>query len=139
MPNDKKVVSNRICPQCKRLLEPTWVACPYCGARSLTRNEMKLPPICPHCKALLKEEWQTCPYCGKNPAEPPAVHYDSFYNKPSNAWYLAPLLFGLIGGLIAYVGTKDEDKDMANNLLIFGLIWSIFLFIIFWAWFSSLY
>jgi RNA polymerase subunit RPABC4/transcription elongation factor Spt4 len=135
MSKEQGAIPNRICPQCKSLLDATWIACPYCEARA-TR---KLPPICPHCKALLKEEWQTCPYCGKNPAEAPPVHYSVYCKKPSNGWYLLPLLFGLIGGLIAYVGTKDEDKDMANNLLIFGLIWSIVLFLIIWTWISSLY
>jgi hypothetical protein len=69
----------------------------------------------------------------RHPAEPP-----SYYDKPSSAWYLVPLFFGLIGGLIGYVGTKDRDKDMANNLLIFGIIWSIVLWLILWAWITSL-
>jgi hypothetical protein len=47
--------------------------------------------------------------------------------KPTALWYLAPFFFGLIGGLVGYIGTKDQDKDMAGNLLFFGFVWSIFL------------
>jgi hypothetical protein len=60
---------------------------------------------------------------------------------PSRAWYLIPFLFGIIGGLIAYVGTRDRDKDMATKLLLFSLIWSIVLFLIvgWYAWLNPLY
>jgi hypothetical protein len=87
---------------------------------------------------LLKEEWQTCPYCGGNPMQPPRHESATYYDKPSIAWYLAPLLFGIVGGLIGYVGVKDRDQGMASNLLIFGMIWSIVLFLIGWAWYTSL-
>lgn len=50
---------------------------------------------------------------------------------PSGLWYLIPLFFGILGGIVAYVGVKDDDKDMANNLLIFGLVWTIILVIIY--------
>jgi hypothetical protein len=52
--------------------------------------------------------------------------------KPSALWWLVPFLFGIIGGIIAYVGVKDDDRNMAENLLIFGISWSIFLIIILW-------
>jgi hypothetical protein len=47
--------------------------------------------------------------------------------KPTALWYLVPFFFGLIGGIIAYVGTKDEDEEMAFDLLLFGIIWTIIL------------
>ena len=49
--------------------------------------------------------------------------------KPTALWYLVPLFFGLIGGIIAYVGTKDEDQAMADSLLAFGIIWTIVLIV----------
>ena len=58
--------------------------------------------------------------------------------KPSGAWYLVPFLFGLIGGIIGYVGTKDRDEDMAFALLVFGIIWSFILLIIGWTLINSL-
>jgi len=33
----------------------------------------------------------------------------------------------ILGGIIAYVGVKDADQDMADKLLIFSIIWSIIL------------
>jgi len=39
----------------------------------------------------------------------------------SGAWYLAPILFGLIGGFIAYVITRHDDPRKAKNCLIIGL------------------
>jgi len=66
------------------------------------------------------------------------VYTDYAVSRPSGLWYLVPLLFGLIGGLIGYVGTKDRDENMAKNLLVFGMIWSFILFLILWAWIASL-
>ena len=51
-------------------------------------------------------------------------------SKPSGLWYLVPFFFGIIGGIVAYVGVKDEDREMAESLLIFGIGWSIILFIL---------
>jgi hypothetical protein len=42
------------------------------------------------------------------------------YVEPTKLWYLVPLLFGIIGGLIGYVGVKNEDEDMAIKLLLLG-------------------
>lgn len=59
--------------------------------------------------------------------------------KPTALWYLAPFFFGLIGGILGYVGVKNEDKGMADTLLVFGIFWSIVLFITYWAIVSSLF
>ena len=59
--------------------------------------------------------------------------------KPSALWYLVPFFFGIIGGIIAYVGVKDEDEDMANGLLLFGIVWSIILAVLaYYLWLSIL-
>lgn len=46
--------------------------------------------------------------------------YAHAYAEPTKLWYLVPLLFGLIGGLIGYVGVKDENEGMAIQLLFLG-------------------
>jgi hypothetical protein len=51
---------------------------------------------------------------------------------PTLLWYLVPFFFGILGGIVGYVGTKDEDKGMADGLLLFGALWSIILYGIYW-------
>lgn len=43
-------------------------------------------------------------------------------SKPSNAWYLAPILLGIIGGLIGFFCVKGEDLEMATTLLVVGIV-----------------
>jgi hypothetical protein len=52
--------------------------------------------------------------------------------KPSVLWYLGPLFFAILGGLIAYVGVKSEDEEMAKNLLFLGFIISVVDFLLLW-------
>ncbi len=43
--------------------------------------------------------------------------------KPrSNAWYLLPILFGVIGGIIAFFIIRKDDPRKAKNCLYVGLI-----------------
>lgn len=58
--------------------------------------------------------------------------------KTTALWYLVPFFFGVIGGIIAYIGTKDEDRGMADSLLIFGIIWTIILVMAYFAILSSI-
>ena len=51
--------------------------------------------------------------------------YSTPSNKPTSAWYLAAFFFGLIGGLVGYVAVKDDDPDMAGNLLGLGILITI--------------
>lgn len=46
---------------------------------------------------------------------------------PSILWYLVPFFFGILGGIVAYIGVKNENKEMADSLLVFGIIWTIIL------------
>jgi uncharacterized membrane protein len=42
--------------------------------------------------------------------------------KPTKLWYLVALFLGIFGGIIGYFAVKDEDKEMAKNLLLIGII-----------------
>lgn len=54
------------------------------------------------------------------------------YGSPDKAWWLVPFLFGILGGIVAYVAVKDDDREMADNLLIFGILWTVALAILGW-------
>lgn len=41
--------------------------------------------------------------------------------KPTRAWYFVAFFLGIIGGIIGYFVVKDDDKPLANRLLILGL------------------
>lgn len=56
-------------------------------------------------------------------ANEPVVDSDSEpTKKPSRAWYLVPIFFGIIGGLVMYLVLKDENKKMAKKGLILGIM-----------------
>ncbi len=42
--------------------------------------------------------------------------------KPSWIWYLLAVIFGILGGMIGYFAVKNEDRKMANKLLLTGFI-----------------
>ena len=44
-----------------------------------------------------------------------------FRGKPSNWWYLLPILLGILGGIIGYIVIKVKDEKMAKNILYVGL------------------
>jgi len=51
----------------------------------------------------------------------------------SGAWYVAPLLLGLLGGIIAYVIIRRDDPHKAKNCLIIGVAVTVLLWILPWA------
>jgi len=40
----------------------------------------------------------------------------------SRAWYLVPIFFGLIGGIIAYFAIRRDDPQKAKKCLYLGII-----------------
>jgi 4-hydroxybenzoate polyprenyltransferase len=40
----------------------------------------------------------------------------------SGLWYLLPLIFGIIGGVIAWFVIKDDDPKKAKNCFYLGLV-----------------
>jgi len=51
-------------------------------------------------------------------------------DKPTRAWYLVPLLFGILGGIIGYFAVKNDDQELANNLLIVGIVVTFLIFLL---------
>ncbi len=47
----------------------------------------------------------------------------SYPEKPrSNAWFLLPIFFGVIGGIIAFFILRHDDIRKAKNCLYLGLV-----------------
>ena len=50
----------------------------------------------------------------------------SYPEKPrSNVWFLLPILFGVIGGIIAFFILRHDDPRKARNCLYLGLVFMI--------------
>jgi uncharacterized membrane protein YiaA len=45
--------------------------------------------------------------------------------KHSKAWYLLPIFFDIIGGLIMYLVLKDDNMPMAKKGLYLGIILTV--------------
>ena len=42
--------------------------------------------------------------------------------KRSNWWYLLPIFFGIIGGIIAYFALRRDDREKAKKCIYLGVI-----------------
>lgn len=51
--------------------------------------------------------------------------------KRSSLWFLLPIFFSVIGGIIAYFIIKDDDPRKAKNCLLLGIILTAISFAIF--------
>jgi uncharacterized membrane protein len=40
----------------------------------------------------------------------------------SNWWYILPILFGIIGGIIAYFAIRKDDREKAKKCMYIGLV-----------------
>jgi hypothetical protein len=69
---------------------------------------------CSKCGAENEVGSSFCKECGAD------LHAASA-EKPSNWWYLLPILFGILGGIIGYIVIKVKDEKMAKNILYVGL------------------
>ena len=45
--------------------------------------------------------------------------------SPSKAWYLLPIFFGLLGGIVMYFIVREDNKQMAKNGLILSVILTV--------------
>ena len=45
--------------------------------------------------------------------------------RRSNLWFLLPILFGIIGGVIAYFFLRRDDPNKAKKCLFLGLVFMI--------------
>jgi uncharacterized membrane protein YvbJ len=53
-----------------------------------------------------------------------------YQTRKSRWWYLLPIFFGIIGGIIAYLIVKNDDRPLAKNCLYLGIILTVVEFVI---------
>ena len=51
--------------------------------------------------------------------------------RRSSFWFLLPILFNVIGGVIAYFVIKEDDPKKAKNCLYLGIILAVIPFVLF--------
>ena len=54
----------------------------------------------------------------------------------SSMWYLLPIFFGIIGGIIAWAVTKDDDPVKAKKFMIFGFVFLILEIVVIAVWYA---
>ena len=86
--------------------------------------------FCSNCGAEISAKAMICPKCGVAQYKPD--------ENVSSLWYLVPLFFGFIGGIVAWAVNKDRNGTKARNMLVFGIIWSVLIAIFFGATFLAI-
>jgi hypothetical protein len=120
-----------ICPQCQGENEEGANFCAFCGAE-LAVEEV----YCSQCGAANEEGSRFCGECGAVLAPEPSQPVYAAPERPvvaprktSWAWWLLPLFFAWVGGLIAWVVVREGDRSKARGLLILGLVMTAFWFL----------
>jgi len=84
--------------------------------------------FCTNCGNKILESAQFCTNCGKSPNATSHTNDSNYqqYSQPTQSaggiWYLLPIFFGLIGGIIAWLIVRKNDSKKAKNCLIIGVI-----------------
>jgi len=87
--------------------------------------------FCNNCGSKILENTQFCTECGSSLEPPPQTNsstqsqYPIQGGKPSAAWYLLPIFFSVIGGIISWACIRDRDPRMAKNNLILGILLTV--------------
>ena len=92
--------------------------------------------FCTNCGfEVTTEPSKFCPKCGTTTFQD-SEKTDSVVNHTSNNssiipterskfWYLLPIVFGIVGGLIAYLVLRKSDSRKAKRCLIIGIVFTL--------------
>lgn len=122
--------SNPFCTSCGSELRP---GASFCGKCGTTIEQGSFSPTSPAYKNPRQESFEEYEndYVGRigGNSNPQPRYNNSQRNGPyvgvSAAWWLLPIFFSVIGGIIAWVCVKDRDPRMAKNCLILGIILTV--------------
>lgn len=91
--------------------------CPICSDRFKNQEEMLS-----HFESHSVEEKMKVLKSDNAPSRQEYAGTINLLKKPSSAWYLVPFLFAILGGIIAYVAIKNDDQNMAINMILLGVM-----------------
>jgi CDP-diglyceride synthetase len=88
--------------------------------------------FCSSCGIEVTPDVKFCPKCGKDlqSQSNPSPAIDGPKRKRSRWWFLLPIFFSVVGGIIAYFVLKDDDKRLAKNCLYLGILLTVIGFVI---------
>ncbi|MBM3132270.1 MAG: zinc-ribbon domain-containing protein [Chloroflexi bacterium] len=124
------------CPQCQAENEATAKFCAECGV-SLAARDVRPPPrvyiFCPKCGSDSLDGGAFCRACGSRFDGAPVATAQTQRgttirpekSKTSWAWWLLPLVFTWLGGLIAFVVLRNRNFGKAKWILILGLVLTV--------------
>ena len=122
--------SNPFCTSCGAGLRPGSSFCGKCGT-IVEQGYSNPQPAYKNPRQEAFEEYEN-DYVGKvgGNSNPQPRYNNSQRNgpyggKPSAAWWLLPIFFSFIGGIIAWACVKDRDPGMAKNCLILGIVLTV--------------
>ena len=126
--------SNPFCTSCGAALRSGATFCGKCGIE-VEQGYSNPQPAYKNPRQETFEEYEN-DYVGRvgGNSNPQPRYNNSQRNGPyvgvSAAWWLLPIFFSVIGGIIAWVCVKDTDPRMAKNCLILGIVITVVPFLI---------
>ena len=126
--------SNPFCTSCGAELRSGASFCGKCGT-TIEQGNSNPQPAYKNPRQESFEEYEN-DYVGRigGNSNPQPRYNNSQRNGPyvgvSAAWWLLPIFFSVIGGIIAWVCVKDTDPRMAKNCLILGIVITVVPFLI---------
>ena len=118
--------SNPFCTSCGAALRSGATFCGKCGTE-VEQGYSNPQPAYKNSRQEAFEEYENDYVSRAGGNSNPQPRYN---NSPSNgpyvgasaAWWLLPIFFSFIGGIIAWACVKDIDPRMAKNCLILGIV-----------------
>jgi Na+/proline symporter len=91
--------------------------------------------VCLACRTELQEKvyCQPCAnklFVSKSEVQPARVETAPVVHSVSGWWWLLPIFFTWLGGLIAWAVTKDKDPKKARSMLILGIVLAVILVVL---------
>ena len=126
--------SNPFCTSCGAALRSGATFCGKCGIE-VEQGYSNPQPAYKNPRQETFEEYEN-DYVGRigGNSNPQPRYNNSQRNGPyvgvSAAWWLLPIFFSVIGGIIAWVCVKDTDPRMAKNCLILCIVITVVPFLI---------